>query len=129
MAARLVLTLTSSQQSLRGSQASNASPSDATTSTSRTTPPEPTECSQTDIETDIKTIAAYLVRERAPEAVQAAIRRISDAYGRRVEQRTTEQAIRQLQAVVQKLADKVENKPYGPARAGSYAAVAGQGLP
>jgi hypothetical protein len=84
---------------------------------------------QTDIEADIKIITAYLVKERAPEAVQAALGRISDAYGRRVERRTTEQAISQLQAVVQKLADKIENKPYGPARPGSYAAVAGQGLP
>jgi hypothetical protein len=49
-------------------------------------------------------------------------------YEKRVEQKTTEQAIRQLQAVVQKLADKVENKSYGPARPGSYAAAAAAGL-
>jgi hypothetical protein len=116
----------SSQWSPEGSQASNAS-SDATTG--RTTPPRPTECSKTDIQADIKTIAAYLVEERAPAIVQAALGRIDDAYRRRVEQRTTEQAISQLQAAVQELSNRVENKPYGPARLGSYAAVAGQGLP
>ena len=55
---------------------------------------------QTDIKADINTITAYLVKERAPKAVQAAMGRINDAYRRRVEQRATEQAIRQLQAVV-----------------------------
>ena len=99
--------LATSQWSPKGSQASDAS-NDATTG--YTTPPKPIECSQTDIEADIKIITAYLVKERAPEAVQAALGRISDAYGRRVERRTTEQAISQLQAVVQKLADKIENK-------------------
>lgn len=89
--------LATSQWSAEGSQASNAS-QDAPTSC--TTPPEPTECSQTNIEEDIKIITAYLVKERALEAVQAALNRISNAYGRRIEQKTTEQAIRQLQAVV-----------------------------
>ena len=45
--------------------------------------------------TQLEYIAIY-----RPEAVQAALGRISDAYGRRVEGRTTEQAISQLQAVV-----------------------------
>ena len=93
-------TLASSQWSPWGSQSSDASSSDATTSTDRTTPPKPTKCVQTDIKADINTITAYLVKERAPKAVQAAMGRINDAYGRRVEQRATEQAIRQLQAVV-----------------------------
>ena len=120
-------TLASSQWSPRGSQSSDASSSDATTDTGCSTPPKPTECLQTDIKTDIETIATYLVRERAPKAVQAAIGRVSDAYAKRVDQKNTEQAIRQLQAVVQKLADKVEDKPYGPAGSnlGSYAAAAG----
>ena len=124
-------TLASSQWSPRGSQSSDASSSDATTDTGCSTLPKPTECLQTDIKTDIETIATYLVRERAPKAVQAAIGRVSDAYAKRVDQKNTEQAIRQLQAVVQKLADKVEDKPYGPAGAnlGSYAAAAGQGIP
>ena len=56
--------------------------------------------------------------------MQKAIGRIRDAYGKRVEQKTTEQAIRQLQAVVQKLADKVENKVYETARPSLYAAAA-----
>ena len=134
MDARPVLTgetLASSQWSPGGSQSSDASSSDATASTSRTTPSKPTECLQTDIKADIKTITAYLVKERAPKAVQAALGRISDAYRKRVEQKNTEQAIRQLQAVVQKLADKVDNKPYRPTgpSSGSYAAVAGRGLP
>jgi hypothetical protein len=68
------------------------------------------ECSQTNIEADIKIITVYLAKERASEAVQAALDRISDVHKRRVEQKNTEQAIRQLQAVVQKLADKVEHK-------------------
>jgi len=92
------------------------------------TPFKPTECSQTDIEADIKTITAYLAKQRALEAVQAALGRINNALGRRVEQRATEQAIRQLQAVVQKLADKVENSD-GQAKPGSYAAAAKLGLP
>ena len=74
-------------------------------STSRTTPLEPTGCSQNSIEVDIKIIATYLVEEGAPDAVRTALGRIRDAYGKRVEQKTTEQAIRQLQAVVQGLAD------------------------
>ena len=122
-------TLASSQWSPWGSQSSDASSSDATTSTDRTTPPKPTECVQTDIKAEINTITAYLVKERAPKAVQAAMGRINDAYGRRVEQRATEQAIRQLQAVVQKLADKVENKSDEQAKLGSYAAAARLGLP
>jgi hypothetical protein len=111
--------------SLGGSQSSDASFSNATTSTSRTTLPKLTECLQTDIKADIETITAYLVKESAPKAVQAVIRRISNAYGRRVEQKNTKQAICQLQAVVQKLADKVDNKPYGPTslNIGLYAAV------
>jgi hypothetical protein len=113
--------LATSQWSLEGSQASNAL---LNASTSRTTPPEPTECSQTNIKADIKIITAYLVKERVPEAVQAVLDRISNAYRRRAKQKNTEQAIRQLQAVVQKLADKVENKSYGTARSGSYTAAA-----
>jgi len=84
---------------------------------------------QTNIEADIRTITAYLVKERALEVVQAALRHINNAYGRRVEQKATEQAIRQLQAVVQKLADKVENKLDEQAKPGSYAATAMRGLP
>jgi len=131
MAARPALageTLASSQWSLEGSQSSNASFSDATSS-GRTTPIKTTKCPQTNIEADIKTITAYLVKERALEAVQAALKRINDAYGRRVEQRATEQAIRQLQAVVQKLADKVENKLDEQAKPGLYAVAAMRGLP
>src|ERR1700728_2323214 len=66
MAARPAIageTLASSQWSPWGSQSS-----DATTSTGCTSPPKPAECAQTDIEADINTITAYLVKERAPEA-------------------------------------------------------------
>jgi len=42
------------------------------TSSGRTTPFKHTECLQTNIEADVKTITAYLVKERALEAVQAA---------------------------------------------------------
>jgi hypothetical protein len=51
---------------------------------------------QTDIKADINTITAYLVKERALKAVQAAIGRINNAYRQRVKQRAIEQAIRQL---------------------------------
>ena len=73
-------TLASSQWSPWGSQSSDASPSDATTSTDRTTPPKPTECVQTDIKADINTITAYLVKERALKAVQATIGQINNTY-------------------------------------------------
>jgi hypothetical protein len=63
------------------------------TSTSYTTLLKLTKCLQTNIETNIKTITTYLVRERALEAVQAVIRRISNMYKQRVKQRTIEQAI------------------------------------
>jgi hypothetical protein len=62
--------LATNRWSPEGSQASDAS-NDATTSYA--TPPEPTERSQTNIEADIKIITAYLVEERALEAVQAAL--------------------------------------------------------
>jgi hypothetical protein len=39
---------------------------------------------QESIKADIKTLAAYLVKESALEAVQAALDRISDAYNKRV---------------------------------------------
>ena len=63
-----------------------------------------------------------------------AINRVRDAYMKRVEQKNTEQAIRQLQTVVENLAEKVEkttHKSYeGPALSPySYAAAAGRGLP
>ena len=111
-------TLASSQWSPGGSAASDAS----SASTGCTTPPQTNKRLQNEIITRIETIAAYLVKERAPAAVQAALGYIQDAYERRVKPGDTEQAIRQLQAVVQNLADKVEKGPYGPK--GSYAAAA-----
>jgi hypothetical protein len=119
-------TLASSRWSPGGSQDSDAS-QDATTG--RTTPQEITGCKQTGIIADFKTIATYLVEEGAPEAVQEALSRINDAYKERVDQKTTEQAIRQLQAVVQKLADKVENKSNEPTKPGSYAAAVARHTP
>jgi len=68
MAARPALageTLASSQWSPGGSQSSDASFSDVITSSGRTTPFKPTECLQTNVEADIRTITAYLVKERA----------------------------------------------------------------
>jgi hypothetical protein len=73
--------LAASQWSPIGSQASDAS---GDVNTSCTTPPEPTKCLQDSIKADIKTLAAYLVKENAPEAVQAALDRVSDVYNRRV---------------------------------------------
>jgi hypothetical protein len=84
-------TLASSRWSPGGSQDSNAS-QDATTSC--TTPQEITRCKQTGIAANFKTIATYLVEEGAPEAVQEALSQINDAYKERVNQKTTEQAIR-----------------------------------
>jgi hypothetical protein len=52
--------------------------------TSYTTLLEPTKCLQDSIKADIKTLAAYLVKESALEAVQAALGKVSDAYNRHV---------------------------------------------
>ena len=128
MTSQLALTrasLATSQWSPKGSQASDVS-NDITTS--YITLPKPIECLQTNIEVDIKIITAYLVKERALEAVQATLGRISDIYRRCIERRTIEQAISQLQAIVQKLANKIENKLYRLARLGLYTTIARQGL-
>jgi len=90
-------TLASSQWSPRGSQSSNASFGD-TTSSGRTTPSKPTECLQTNIEADIKTITAYLVKERALEAVQEALGRINDASQTKG-LRTVDDVLRKAEAV------------------------------
>jgi hypothetical protein len=107
---------------------------DATTSasSSQNTTPEPTTCPQNDIQADIELITTYTVNMKAPQPIQAAINRIHDAYTRRVEQKNTELAIRQLHKVVQKLTHKVENTTPGTTQAlagRSYATVVGQGLP
>jgi hypothetical protein len=78
--------LATNQWSPEGSQASDAS-LDAPTGCM--TPPGPAECSQTNIEADIKIITAYLVKEGAPAAVQAArwtesATRMEDASNRRL---------------------------------------------
>jgi hypothetical protein len=91
--ARARATLASSRWSPGGSQGSDASQD---TTTGCTTPQETTGYKQTGIIDDFKTIATYLVEEGAPEAVQEALSRINDAYKERVDQKTTEQAIRQL---------------------------------
>jgi hypothetical protein len=82
--------LASSQWAPGGSQDSDVSDY---TSTSRTTLPEPKGCAQNSTKADIKIITAYLVKERALDAVHTVLGQIRDAYRRRVEQKTTEQAI------------------------------------
>ena len=52
--------------------------------TSYTTLLEPTKCLQDSIKANIKTLAAYLVKESALEAVQATLGRVSDVYNKRV---------------------------------------------
>jgi len=52
--------------------------------TSCTTLPKLTKCLQESIKADIKTLATYLVKESALEAVQAALERISNMYNKRV---------------------------------------------
>ena len=52
--------------------------------TSYTTLPELTKCLQESIKADIKTLAAYLVKESVLEAVQATLDRISNTYNKRV---------------------------------------------
>jgi hypothetical protein len=47
-------------------------------------------CVCCDFQQDLKIITVYLVKERALEAVQAAPDQVSDAYGRRAEQKNTE---------------------------------------
>jgi hypothetical protein len=43
-----------------------------------------TKCLQDSIKADIKTLTAYLVKESALEAVQAALGRVSNMYNKRV---------------------------------------------
>ena len=57
---------------------------DSDASTSCTTLLKPTKYLQESIKANIKTLAAYLVKESALEAVQAALDRISNAYNRHV---------------------------------------------
>ena len=64
---------------------------DATTSasSSQNTTPEPTTCLQNDIQEDIKLIATYTVKVKAPQPVQAAINQICDVYTKHVKQKNT----------------------------------------
>ena len=75
---------------------------DATESapSSQNTSYEPTECLQIDLQAEIEILAAYIVKEKAPSLVLTAINRVRDAYMKRVKQKDTEQAIRQLQTAV-----------------------------
>jgi len=63
------------------------------TSLSRTTYLKTIKCLQTNIKADIKIITAYLVKERALKVVQAALKRINNAYEQYVKQKAIEQAI------------------------------------
>jgi hypothetical protein len=45
---------------------------------------KPTKCLQNSIKADIKTLAAYLVKESALEVVQVALGKVSDVYNKRV---------------------------------------------
>jgi len=54
------------------------------TTTSYTTLLELTICLQENIKANIKTLATYLVKESALEAVQAALDKISNIYNKRV---------------------------------------------
>ena len=95
---------------------------------------KPTKHAPDKIQADLELIATYLVKERAPDLVQAALGRVQNTYSRhavRTNENSTEQAIRQLQATVQQLVTKVENTPNRPTRPnpGSYAEAAKLGLP
>jgi len=48
---------------------------------------------QTNIKADIKTITTYLVKKRALKVVQAALKRINNAYEQHIKQKAIEQAI------------------------------------
>ena len=54
------------------------------TTTSYTTLLKPTTCLQESIKANIKTLATYLVKESALEAVQVALNKISNMYNKRV---------------------------------------------
>jgi hypothetical protein len=54
------------------------------TNTTCTTLLKLTKCLQDSIKADIKTLATYLVKESALEAVQAALGKVSDIYNKRV---------------------------------------------
>jgi hypothetical protein len=95
---------------------------------------EPTKRTPDTIKADLELLTAYLVKERVPKLVQAAISRVQDTYSRRVvqpNQNSTEQVIRQLQATVQQLVSKVENIPNNLTRPGPglYTEAAKLGLP
>ena len=65
---------------------------------------KPTKYIPDKIQADLELIATYLVKERAPDLVQAVLGQVQNMYSRHVVQtnkNSTEQAIRQLQATVQ----------------------------
>ena len=95
---------------------------------------KPTKSAPDKIQADLELIATYLVKERAPDPVQAVLGRVQNMYSRhavRTNENSTEQAIRQLQATVQQLVTKVENipnRPTGP-NPGLYTEAAKLSLP
>jgi ribosomal protein L16 Arg81 hydroxylase len=99
--------LAESRWSGGGSSGSDASQGASNSQTSLESQANTSECSPNKRQADIKRIAAYFAEKSAPEEVQEAFRRVCDA-SRRVNETTTEQAIRQLQTVVQKLSTQVE---------------------
>ena len=95
---------------------------------------KPTKHTPDTIQADLELLTAYLVKERAPKPVLAALSRVQDVYSRHIvppNQNSTEQAIRQLQATVQQLVTKVGNISDRPTRSnpGLYTEAAKLGLP
>ena len=91
------------------SSSSGSDASDATTAT-QSTLLETTGCQQTTLNSEFNQLAAYLAKEKAPEGLRKALRRIRDALTER-EKKTTTDAIQSLQEAIRKLTAQIEAKP------------------
>jgi len=125
-------TLAESRWSDRVDNGSDATRDASSSQTSQESLANTSECLPYDKKADVEKITAYFAEKSAPLAVQEAFGRVCDASPGRVKESTTEQAIRQLQAAVQKLSTQVEKNTDTTRRSAggapaSYAAVAGQG--
>ena len=118
----------SSSSSSSGSGRSDAS--DATTAT-QSTLLETTGCQQTTLNSEFNQLAVYLAKEKAPERLRNALKRIRDAFTERIEKQTTTDAIQSLHEAVRKLTVQIEAKPPGTdaarSQGTSYAAAAQRG--
>ena len=92
---------------------------------------EPLGSQQFDENADLEIIATYFVQEKAPDLVREAFARIRRVLEERVTNADTEQAIRVLQEVAQKLdiRPNLDNSSYPTSLGPSYAEVASRFIP